>query len=68
MNGENNFFKSAFSVDNVIFGFDDGDLKVLLIKRGAAPFQGLWGRQAETAGISDAGGPPFRAPASGAPD
>ncbi len=42
MNGDNNFFKSAFSVDNVIFGFDDGDLKVLLIKRGAAPFQGLW--------------------------
>lgn len=42
MNGENNFFKSAFSVDNVIFGFDEGDLKVLLIKRGTAPFQGLW--------------------------
>lgn len=39
---ENNFFKSAFSVDNIIFGFDDGDLKVLLIKRGASPFKGLW--------------------------
>lgn len=36
------FFKSAFSVDNVIFGFDGGDLKVLLIQRGAAPFQGMW--------------------------
>ncbi len=36
------FFKSAFSVDNVIFGFDGGDLKVLLIQRGAAPFQGKW--------------------------
>ena len=38
----NNFFKSAFSVDNVIFGFDEGDLKVLLIKRGAEPFKGKW--------------------------
>lgn len=37
-----NFFKSAFSVDNVIFGFDEGDLKVLLIKRGTAPFKGKW--------------------------
>ena len=36
------FFKSAFSVDNVIFGFDGGDLKVLLIQRGAAPFRGKW--------------------------
>lgn len=36
------FFKSAFSVDNVIFGFDEGDIKVLLIKRGAAPFKGKW--------------------------
>ena len=34
------FFKSAFSVDNVIFGFDEGDLKVLLIQRGADPFRG----------------------------
>ena len=30
------FFKSAFSVDNVIFGFDGNELKVLLIQRGAA--------------------------------
>lgn len=42
MNEVSNFFKSAFSVDNVIFGFDEGDLKVLLIKRGQAPFKGLW--------------------------
>ncbi len=38
----NNFFKSAFSVDNVIFGFDEGDLKVLLIKRGVDPYGGMW--------------------------
>lgn len=42
MNEVSNFFKSAFSVDNVIFGFDEGDLKVLLIKRGADPFKGHW--------------------------
>ena len=36
------FFKSAFSVDNVIFGFDGNELKVLLIQRGAAPFKGKW--------------------------
>ena len=32
------FFKSAFSVDSVIFGYDQGDLKVLLIYRGAKPY------------------------------
>jgi hypothetical protein len=36
------FFKAAFTVDNVIFGFDGGDLKVLLIKRGEAPFKDEW--------------------------
>lgn len=38
----NDFFKSAFTVDNVIFGFDEGDLKILLIKRGEAPYKGKW--------------------------
>lgn len=36
------FFKSAFTVDNVIFGFDDGKLKILLIKRNEAPFDDFW--------------------------
>lgn len=36
------FFKSAFSVDSVIFGFDAGELKVLLIQRGTVPFKGRW--------------------------
>jgi 8-oxo-dGTP diphosphatase len=36
------FFKSAFSVDNVIFGFDEGELNILLIQRGAAPYKGKW--------------------------
>lgn len=43
MNELNKYFKSAFTVDNVIFGFDEGDLKVLLIKRGEEPYQGKWG-------------------------
>lgn len=42
MTDPSKFFKSAFTVDNVIFGFDDADLKVLLIKRGEEPFTGKW--------------------------
>ena len=36
------FYKSAFSVDNVIFGFDGYNLKVLLIRRKEDPFAGYW--------------------------
>lgn len=39
---QNDFFKSAFSVDNIIFGFDQDALKVLLIKRASEPFMGQW--------------------------
>ena len=42
MNGLKQFFRSAFSVDSVVFGFDEGDLKVLLIYRGADPYKGTW--------------------------
>jgi 8-oxo-dGTP diphosphatase len=42
MSVTNDFFKSAFSVDNVIFGFDKTDLKILMIKRGEEPFNGMW--------------------------
>lgn len=38
----NSFFKSAFSVDNVIFGLKDSKLKVLLIKRSEEPFINEW--------------------------
>lgn len=38
MKSLDNFYKAAFTVDNVIFGFDEGDLKVLLIKRGEEPY------------------------------
>jgi len=33
------YFLLALSVDNVIFGFDDGDLKILLIRRANPPFK-----------------------------
>ncbi len=36
------FLISAFSVDPVIFGFDKGTLKILLIKRNEDPFQSNW--------------------------
>ncbi len=42
MSNPSEYFKSAASVDNVIFGFDDTDLKVLLIRRGEEPFYGDW--------------------------
>lgn len=34
--------RAALTVDCVIFGFDEGALKVLLIRRGIAPFKGQW--------------------------
>jgi 8-oxo-dGTP diphosphatase len=36
------FFRTALTVDNVIFGFDEADLKILLIKRGTEPYRDLW--------------------------
>jgi 8-oxo-dGTP diphosphatase len=34
--------RAALTVDCVVFGFDEGDLKVLLIERGLPPFKGRW--------------------------
>ena len=34
--------RAALTVDCVVFGFDEGDLKLLLIQRGLAPFEGKW--------------------------
>lgn len=36
------FFKSAFSVDCIIFGYHEKELKVLLIQRGIEPFEDFW--------------------------
>ncbi|MTB51857.1 NUDIX domain-containing protein [Lewinella sp. W8] len=38
----NAYFKSAFTVDNVIFGFDEGKLKILLIRRNEEPYDNYW--------------------------
>jgi 8-oxo-dGTP diphosphatase len=34
--------RAALTVDCVVFGFDETELKVLLIERGLAPFKGKW--------------------------
>src|SRR5215469_5484821 len=34
--------RAALTVDCVVFGFDGGDLKVLLIQRALEPFKGRW--------------------------
>ncbi len=34
--------RAALTVDCVVFGFDEGDLKVLLIQRDLNPFAGTW--------------------------
>jgi 8-oxo-dGTP diphosphatase len=34
--------RPSVTVDCILFGFDDGELKVLLIQRGNDPFKGLW--------------------------
>ncbi len=34
--------RAALTVDCVVFGFDDGELKVLLVERALEPFQGTW--------------------------
>jgi 8-oxo-dGTP diphosphatase len=34
--------RAALTVDCVVFGFDEAELKVLLIRRGLTPFKGRW--------------------------
>src|SRR5438552_13054610 len=34
--------RAALTVDCVVFGFDEGELKVLLIERALEPFKGRW--------------------------
>lgn len=36
------FPRAALTVDCVVFGFDDGALKILLIRRGIEPFRNQW--------------------------
>ena len=34
--------RAALTVDCVVFGYDEGELKILLIERGLEPFKGRW--------------------------
>jgi 8-oxo-dGTP diphosphatase len=38
----NDFFTYSFSLDSVIFGFRNGEINVLLIKRALEPFKNMW--------------------------
>src|SRR5919108_2728491 len=42
MNFSYQYPRAALTVDCVVFGFDEGELKVLLIERGLEPFKGRW--------------------------
>jgi len=42
MNFTYQYSRPAVTVDSVIFGFDEEELKILLIKRGIEPFLGKW--------------------------
>ena len=42
MGYEYEFPRAALTVDCVVFGLDDEDLKILLIERGLEPFAGMW--------------------------
>jgi 8-oxo-dGTP diphosphatase len=45
--------RPALTVDCVVFGFDDGDLKVLLIERQLAPHRGKWALPGGFVGIGE---------------
>ena len=36
------YARAALTVDCVVFGFDEGELKLLLVERGLEPFKGKW--------------------------
>jgi len=36
------FFTAAFSVDCIIFGYEAGEIKALLIKRAMEPYNNYW--------------------------
>ena len=45
--------RAALTVDCVIFGFDGGELKVLLIERALAPFKGKWALPGGFVGVDE---------------
>ncbi|MEY2923972.1 MAG: hypothetical protein RLZZ337_512 [Bacteroidota bacterium] len=45
------YFQFGLSVDCVVFGYHDGELRVLLIERGAEPFEGYWALPGDLVGL-----------------
>ncbi len=45
--------KLSLSVDSVIFGFDDEELKILLIKRGEDPYNNMWALPGDLARLDE---------------
>jgi 8-oxo-dGTP diphosphatase len=45
--------RAALTVDCVVLGFDEGELKVLLIQRGNAPFKGKWALPGGFVGVDE---------------
>jgi ADP-ribose pyrophosphatase YjhB (NUDIX family) len=45
--------RAALTVDCVIFGFDEGELNVLLIQRALAPFKGKWALPGGFVGVDE---------------
>ena len=45
--------RAALTVDCVVFGFDEGELKVLLIQRALPPFKGKWALPGGFVGIDE---------------
>ena len=45
------FFQFGLSVDCVVFGYHDGKLRILLIERGAEPFEGFWALPGDLVGL-----------------
>jgi len=45
--------RAALTVDCVVFGFDEGDLKVLLIQRALEPFAGRWALPGGFVGVEE---------------
>lgn len=47
------YYESTFSIDCVLFGYDDGELKVLLIERNQDPFKNWWALPGNIVGLTE---------------
>lgn len=47
------YYESVFSIDCVLFGYDEGELKVLLIERNQDPFKNWWALPGNIVGLTE---------------